>query len=67
MVSEVEWQQKMVVDFLLQEEEKEERSFLFLTKLFTKDSFYLKEFLKPDYLFGFFIGINFYLNLATLE
>ncbi len=50
MVSEAEWQQKMVVDFLLREEEKEGKNFLFLTKHFTKDKLYLKKFLKPDFI-----------------
>lgn len=39
MVSEAEWQRKMVVVLLMQEEEKEERRFLFPTKVYTKDKF----------------------------
>lgn len=39
MVSEAEWQRKMVVVLLMREEEKEERRFLFPTKVYTKDKF----------------------------
>lgn len=39
MVSEAEWQLKMVVALLMREEEKEERRFLFLMKVYTKDKF----------------------------
>ncbi len=39
MVSEAEWQLKMVVVLLMREEEKEERRFLFLMKVYTKDKF----------------------------
>ncbi len=39
MVSEAEWQLKMVVVLLMREEEKEERRFLFPTKVYTKDKF----------------------------
>ena len=38
MVSEVEWQQKMVVDYWLPVEEKVEKNLLFLTKHCTKDN-----------------------------
>lgn len=39
MVSEAEWQRKMVVVLLMREDEKEERKSLFPTKVYTKDKF----------------------------
>ena len=42
MGSDPEWQQKMVERFLMLEEEKEEKKYLFPTKLDQKDNHFLK-------------------------
>ena len=63
MVSEVEWQQKMVVDYWLPVEEKAEKNLLFLTKHCTKDKkFIFIIIFKSWFLTGFFIEKNFLLD-----
>ena len=42
MGSDLGWQQKMVERFLMLEDEKEEKKYLFLTKLDQKDNYYPK-------------------------